>query len=97
MRFSLGDGKRELPAPTVARNESKLTEHRTLLSNETTDTSTFSLKVRVALRWRSDPNCRAARPSCATAAYCFLCILMKYFPNQAATRQLLPGRPAQSL
>ncbi|KAI5718430.1 hypothetical protein M8J77_020734 [Diaphorina citri] len=26
----------------------------------------------------------AALPSCAAAAYCFLCILMKYFPNQAA-------------
>ncbi|KAI5750740.1 hypothetical protein M8J77_000873 [Diaphorina citri] len=23
----------------------------------------------------------AALPSCAAAAYCFLCILMKYFPN----------------
>ncbi|KAI5736048.1 hypothetical protein M8J77_025970 [Diaphorina citri] len=26
----------------------------------------------------------AALPSCAAAAYCFLCILMQYFPNQAA-------------
>ncbi|KAI5742895.1 hypothetical protein M8J77_012365 [Diaphorina citri] len=26
----------------------------------------------------------AALPSCAAGAYCFLCILMKYFPNQAA-------------